>query len=132
MEETKQKQWTIRKRNGVITSASEGAASIEAFPWAVDGPQAPFAFGELCALTATRDKADEIVRAVNSFDELVDALKAMIETRVRHSTHALHPSKRFCNHCGQNSETAVHVEGCPVGIAEDVIARAEQIEGERI
>lgn len=123
MEETKRKRieitkdWNAEERKGKV-GVFEGNLLVAVVGECVSRPEYRLPL------------AQRIVTAVNCHDELLDTLKVMVETRVRHSIHALHPSKRFCDQCGQNSKTAVHVEGCPVGIAETVIARAEQIEGE--
>lgn len=57
--------------------------------------------------------------------EMLEALKALVNLKITQSHLALHPSKRFCNECGRNSETEVHFDGCPVLIAEQAIAKAE-------
>lgn len=57
--------------------------------------------------------------------ELLAALRANIEGRVRMSINACHPSKRFCDICGTNSEKVVHSPNCPVNLAEIAIAKAE-------
>ena len=57
--------------------------------------------------------------------DLLLALKVMIHGKVRETVNAVHPSGRFCDVCGRNSEEFVHSDKCPVLMAEKAIARAE-------
>jgi hypothetical protein len=106
-------------------------------PWKTTGLSTGIMSGTKLVAVAdgsTRDErlanAQLIVTAVNSHERLLGALKDMVALRIKRSPHALHPSKLFCQHCGQNSEQRLHVEGCQVETAELVIAAAEKRKGE--
>jgi len=62
-------------------------------------------------------------RLIAAAPDLLEACEKFVEMKVSHSHHALHPSGRFCEHCGLNSEKAVHFDNCPVFAAEKAIAK---------
>ena len=65
-------------------------------------------------------------RLVSAVHDMLEALKALIEGKVREHLDAVHPSRLFCDHCGLNSEYHVHFPGCHVLMAEKAIAKAER------
>lgn len=78
-------RWSLRKRDGVITTQIEQGVPLEHFPFAVDEPRPPFAFGA-CAflvtsngdLVAAETKAQEAVAALNGYNDYKTVVRELV------------------------------------------------------
>jgi hypothetical protein len=60
---------SIRARRTGITTGIDREVSIEDWPFALDKPSPPFAWGAIVALVHKREDAELIIRALNAYQK---------------------------------------------------------------
>jgi|SRR5688572_11953731 len=79
----------------------------------------------ICMMDCPKDDMEANARLISAAPDLLEAAEEIVKRHVSSSHNAIHPSGRFCDVCGLNSDQNVHTPRCPILAVEKAVAKAK-------